>query len=105
MIHDFQIEMVALGNGIIIGHAGAAQWIHPQVNLAVLNRLHIHHRREIVHIGVQKAMRMGGGGFAGPLKRDSRHPLQSVRPGRRWPAVRSIGSPGYPPDLRGAGCI
>ena len=50
MINDFEIESVTIAYGVPVGDAGAAQRINPNVNLAVANRVQIHHTREITHI-------------------------------------------------------
>src|SRR4029450_1437668 len=78
VVHDLQIESVAVANGIPVSHAGAAQRIHADVNLAGADCLQVDHRGKIAHIGIEVLMGMYGGGAPSAFKRYSRHPAQAV---------------------------
>ena len=78
MVHDLQIESVAIANGIPVSHAGAAQRIHADANLALADCLQVDHRGKIAHIGIEVLIGMYGGGAPSTLKRYSRHPAQAV---------------------------
>src|SRR5215475_6708548 len=56
VIHDLEVESVAVADGVPVGHAGTAQRIHPDTNLALANRLEIDERLEISHIGLEVGM-------------------------------------------------
>ena len=47
-------------DGLPVGDAGAAQWIHADVDSALPNRLQVDHRRKIPHIGLEIVMQVGG---------------------------------------------
>src|SRR5208282_4692622 len=70
---------VAIADSIPIGHAGAAQWIDADTNIAVLDCLQVDHRLEIVHIEVHVLMLMGRRGCARSLKRHPRNSAETVR--------------------------
>src|SRR5882672_4239391 len=78
VVHDLQIESVAVANGIPVSHAGATQRIHTDAYLALANCLKIDHRGKIAHIGIEVLMGMYGGSVASTFKRYSRHPAQTV---------------------------
>src|SRR5215468_11883259 len=50
VIHDLEVEPVAIADGIPVSHAGTAQRIHPDSNLALADGLEIDHRLEISYI-------------------------------------------------------
>src|SRR5262249_24238124 len=74
VIHDLEVESVAVPDGIPVGYAGAAQRIHPDTNLALANGLEIDDRLEISHVGLEVRMGMRGGRPPSPIKRDSHYP-------------------------------
>src|SRR5512136_558233 len=78
VVHNLQIESVALANRIPVRHAGAAQWIHTDANLGLADNLQIDHRGKIANIGIEVRMGMYGGGAPSAFKRYSRHPAQAV---------------------------
>src|SRR5215510_4198828 len=61
VVHDLQIESVAFANGIPVSHAGPAQRIHTDANLALADCLKIDHRGKIAHIGIEVLMGTYGG--------------------------------------------
>src|SRR5262245_59661246 len=78
VIHDLQIESVALANGIPVSHAGAAQRIYTDTNLTISDCLQIDHRGEIAHIGIEILMLMCVGSTPSAFKRYPRHAAQTV---------------------------
>src|SRR4029453_13444065 len=58
VVHNLQIESVAVANGIPVSHAGTAQRIHTDANLARADCLQIDHRGKIAHIGMEVLIRM-----------------------------------------------
>src|SRR5512135_1327752 len=58
VVHDLQIESIAVANSIPVSHAGAAQRIHTDANLALANDLQIDYRGKITHIGIEVRMGM-----------------------------------------------
>src|SRR5258705_7231299 len=78
VVHDLQIESVALGNRIPVSHARAAQWIHTEANFALADYLKIDHRVKIIYIGIEVLIRMYGRSSPGVVKWYSRHPEQAV---------------------------
>src|SRR5262245_24242102 len=78
VVHDLHIESVAVANGIPVSHAGAAQRIHTDANLALANCLKIDHRGKITHIGFEVLMGVYVGSAPSTFKRYSRHLAQAV---------------------------
>src|SRR5215510_3201608 len=78
VVHDLQIESVAVANGIPISHAGAAQRIHTDPNLALADGLEIDHGWKIAHIGIEILMGMYVGSASSTFKRYSHHSAQAV---------------------------
>src|SRR5439155_26074663 len=78
VIHDLQIESVALADGIPVSHASAAQRIHADPNLALADCLQIDHRGQIAHVGIEVLMVMYSGGAPSTFKRYSRHTARAV---------------------------
>src|SRR6516165_7968354 len=89
MVHDLQIESVAIADGIPVSHAGTTQRIHADANLALADCLQIDHRGKIAHIGIEVLMGMYGGGASSALKRYSQHSPQVV-------GNEGVGLPFYP---------
>src|SRR5262249_44099582 len=78
MVHDLQIESVAIADGIPVSHARAAQRIHADAHLALADCLQIDHRGKIAHIGIEILMGMYSGGASSAFKRYSQHSAQVV---------------------------
>src|SRR5262245_7474851 len=78
VVHNLQIEFVAIADGIIVSHARTAQWIHSDANLALPDCLQVDHRGKIAHIRIEILMGMYGGGASSAFKRYSQHSAQVV---------------------------
>src|SRR5215813_6913781 len=89
VVHDLQIESVAVANRIPISHAGTTQRIHADVNLALADCLEVDHRGKIAYIGIEILMGMYVGSASSAFKRYSRHSAQVV-------GNESVGLPFYP---------
>ena len=72
VIHDFEIETVALGDGVPVRDARAAQRIDADADLAVADRFQVHHRGEIADVGVEVGVPVRRRRSASALERHSR---------------------------------
>ena len=79
MVHDLQVESVAIADGIPVSHARAAQRIYADANFALADCLKVDDRRKIIHIRIEVLVRMYGRGVASTFEGYSRHPAQPVR--------------------------
>src|SRR5262249_11561519 len=78
MVHDLQIESVAIADGIIVSHARASQWIHSDANLALPDCLQVDHRGKIADVGIEILMGMYVGSASSAFKCYSQHSAQVV---------------------------
>src|SRR5262245_30958325 len=89
MVHDLQIESVAVANDIPVSHARAAQRIDADVNLALPDCLEVDHRGKIADVRIEILIGMYGGDVPSAFKRYSRHSAQVV-------GNEGVGLPFYP---------
>src|SRR5262245_26797824 len=76
VIHNLQIESVAVTDGIPVSHAGAAQRIDTDANFALADRLKIDHRRQIAYIRIEVRMDINVCSVPSTFKRYSHDPAQ-----------------------------
>src|SRR5262245_26636049 len=89
MVHDLQIEFVAIADGIPVSHARTTQRIHADAHLALADCLQVDHRGKIAHIGIEILIGMYVGGASSAFKRYSQYSAQVV-------GDEGVGVPFYP---------
>src|SRR5262249_39802145 len=89
MVHDLQIEFVAIADSIPVSHARTTQRIHADAHLALADCLQVDHRVKIAHIGIEILIGMYVGGASSAFKRYSQHSAQVV-------GNEGVGLPFYP---------
>src|SRR4029450_6585439 len=100
VIHDLEVQTVAIADGVPVGHARAAQGIHADLDRARTDGLEVHHRGKIVHIRVEVWVPLRGRRGAGSREWDPRHASKVVDDesvGLRLDPLRYVrvcGSPG-----------
>ena len=103
LVHDREVQPVALGNRRPVVHPGAAERIHPQADLRAANGIHVDHIGEIGNVGVEVVVPVRRGSVQSLLERNPLHTSQAILEklvglrldpagdaGFRRPAVRGI---------------